>query len=65
VPKVTGKRLAAAKSTLARGHCRAGKVSYAYSAKKKGLVSAQSRQPGRILPASSKINLVVSRGPRR
>jgi hypothetical protein len=65
VPKVTGKRPAAAKSALARGHCRAGKVNYAYSAKKKGLVSAQSRRPGRILPASSKINLVVSRGPKR
>ncbi len=64
VPKVTGKRLSAAKSALARGHCRAGKVNYAYSPKKKGLVSSQSRQPGRILPASSKINLVVSRGPR-
>jgi beta-lactam-binding protein with PASTA domain len=61
---VTGKRLAAAKSALARGHCRAGKVGYAHSAKKKGLVSKQSRRPGRILPASSKINLVVSRGPR-
>jgi hypothetical protein len=65
VSKVTGKRLAAAKSALARGHCRAGKVNYAYSPKKKGLVSSQSRRPGRILPASSKINLVVSHGPRR
>jgi len=65
VPKVTGKRLAAAKSALARAHCRTGTVRRAYSRKKKGLVSSQSRRPGRVLPAGSRVNLVVSRGRKR
>jgi hypothetical protein len=64
VPKVTGKRLAAAKSALTRAHCRTGTVRRAYSSKKKGLVRSQSRRPGRVLATSSKINLVVSRGRR-
>jgi hypothetical protein len=63
VPKVVGKRLGTAKSRIKRGHCRTGKVRYAYSVKrKKGIVVSESRRPGRLLPANSKINLVVSRG---
>jgi hypothetical protein len=66
VPKVVGKRVAPAKRTIARRHCRTGKVGYAYSRKRKrGVVISQSRRPGRVLPARSKINLVVSRGRRR
>jgi PASTA domain len=66
VPNVVGKRLAAAKRTIAGRHCRTGKVGYAYSSKRKrGAVISQSRRPGRVLPARSKINLVVSRGRRR
>ena len=66
VPKVVGKRVASAKRTIAKRHCRAGKVGYAYSRKrKKGIVISQSRRPGQVLPARSKINLVVSRGRRR
>jgi hypothetical protein len=64
VPRVVGKRLAAAKRTIGQKHCRTGKVRYAYSPKKKGVVSSQSRRPGRVLPANTKINLVVSRGRR-
>ena len=66
VPKVVGKQLRSAKQAIARSHCRTGKVRSAYSAKrKKGIVIAQSRRPGNVLPASSKIDLVVSRGRRR
>jgi beta-lactam-binding protein with PASTA domain len=66
VPKVVGRRLGAAKKLIAKRHCRTGKVGHAYSGKrKKGLVISQSRRPGRVLPASSKINLVVSRGRKR
>jgi hypothetical protein len=66
VPKVVGKRVASAKRTIAQRHCRTGKVGYAYSrTRKKGIVISQSRRPGRVLPARSKINLVVSRGRRR
>jgi hypothetical protein len=65
VPKVVGKRLGAAKSALKQRHCRTGKVGYAHSGKiKKGIVISQSRRPGRVLPANSKVNLVVSRGRR-
>ena len=66
VPKVVGKRVASAKRTIAQRHCRTGKVGYAYSrTRKKGIVILQSRRPGRVLPARSKINLIVSRGRRR
>jgi hypothetical protein len=63
VPRVKGKLLAAAKSAIKQRHCRTGKVTYAFSKTiKKGRVVSQSRRPGRILPANTKINLVVSRG---
>jgi alpha-tubulin suppressor-like RCC1 family protein len=66
VPKVVGRRVASAKRTLAKRHCRTGKVGYAYSrTRKQGIVISQSRRPGRVLPARSKINLIVSRGRRR
>jgi hypothetical protein len=65
VPKVVGKRVASAKRTIAQRHCRTGKVGYAYSRKPKGIVISQSPRPGRVLPARSKINLIVSRGRRR
>jgi Regulator of chromosome condensation (RCC1) repeat/PASTA domain len=66
VPRVVGKRVASAKRTIARKHCRTGKVSYAYSrVRKRGIVISQSRRPGRVLPARAKINLIVSRGRRR
>jgi PASTA domain/Regulator of chromosome condensation (RCC1) repeat len=63
VPKVTGKRLAAARAALVRSHCRAGNVRRAYSRRKaKGIVLAQSRRPGAVLPPGSKVDLVVSKG---
>jgi hypothetical protein len=66
VPKVVGKRLASAKRTITTRHCRTGKVGHAYSRKHgRGIVLSQSRRPGRVLPAGSRIDLVVSRGRRR
>jgi beta-lactam-binding protein with PASTA domain len=66
VPEVVGKQLASAKLTIAKRHCRTGKVGYASSrTSKKGIVISQSRRPGRVLPAHSKIDLIVSRGRRR
>jgi chitinase len=65
VPNIVGKRLASAKRTIARRHCRTGRVRYASSRKGKGIVISQSRRPGRVLPAGSRINLIVSRGRRR
>ena len=61
MPNVVGKRLGAAKLTIKRRHCRTAKVGYAYSReRKKGIIISQSRRPGRVVPANSKINLVVS-----
>ena len=66
VPAVVGRRLVHAKRMIATRHCRTGKVAYAYSRKrKKGIVISQSRRPGRVLPARSKVALIVSRGRRR
>jgi hypothetical protein len=65
VPSVVGKKLAAAKTTIRRKHCRTGKVGYAYSTKVvKGRVVSQSRRAGRVLAPGAKINIVVSRGRR-
>jgi len=63
VPRLTGKRLGAAKAALLQNRCRTGKVTYAFSRKTaKGRVISQSRRPGRSLPAGTRIALVVSRG---
>ena len=60
-----GKSLVKAKARIKQRHCGVGKVTRAYSRQRKqGFVVAQSRRPGRVLPANSKINLVVSRGRR-
>jgi alpha-tubulin suppressor-like RCC1 family protein len=66
VPNVVGMRIAAAKRTIAKRHCSTGRVTTAYSRTgKKGVVLSQSRRPGRVLPARSRINLVISRGRKR
>jgi Regulator of chromosome condensation (RCC1) repeat len=66
VPKVIGKRLVAAKRMIALRHCRTGKVSQAYSIERRqGIVISQNRRPGRVLPARSKISLVVGRRHKR
>lgn len=63
VPKVVGKQLAAAKRSLAARDCRTGKIAYAHShVRKNGVVISQSRRPGKVLPARTKIDLVVGRG---
>jgi len=64
VPRVAGKTLRAARAALKAGHCRPGKVSRAYSAVGKGLVSGASKRPGRALPPGTKIALVLSLGPK-
>jgi hypothetical protein len=65
VPGVVGKKLAAAKTSIKKKHCRTGKVGYAYSTKvAKGRVVSQSRRAGRVLAPGAKITIVVSRGRR-
>jgi len=65
VPNVVGKRLASAKPALVKRHCRTGKVRYAYSRRRSGIVIAQSRRPGQVRPNGARIDLLLSRGRRR
>ena len=63
VQYVLQKSLAAAKQALARGHCRVGKLRRAHSTwVKKGRVISQKPTVGAVVPAGTKVNLVVSRG---
>jgi beta-lactam-binding protein with PASTA domain len=66
VPRVVGKKLAAAKLALKAKHCGTGTVTKAYSKRiRKGRVTSQSRRAGQVLAAGTKVNLVVSKGRRR
>jgi chitinase len=65
VPNVIGKKLAAAKTALGKRHCRAGRITRAFSSRRrKGTIVSQSRRAGQVLATGTKINLVVSRGRR-
>jgi hypothetical protein len=62
VPKVVGKKLAAAKSKIAKAFCRVGKITRKRGpASKLGKVVAQSPRPGKTLNAYSKIRLTVGK----
>ena len=63
VPKVHGKTLAAARSSLTRALCKVGTVQRRYSPRvKKGRVISQRPAPRTRLAELAKVNLVVSRG---
>jgi uncharacterized delta-60 repeat protein len=63
VPKVRGKTLSAARSSLTKALCRVGQVKRMYSAKvKKGRVISQRPRTGARLAELAKVDLVVSRG---
>ena len=63
VQKAEGATLSAARQTLARAHCRVGKILRAYSRRvRTGRVISQSPRPYKVLSAGGKVNLVVSRG---
>lgn len=65
VPRVVGKRLAAARRAIAARHCRTGKVTGAYSNRYgKGRVLTQKPRAGRRLGNGARVRLVVSRGKR-
>ena len=66
VQGVWGLTVAAAKAALASVNCRAGKITRAHDPyTKKGLVRGQSPKFGAVKPGGSKVNLVVSLGPKR
>jgi uncharacterized delta-60 repeat protein len=64
VPKVKGKRVRSARSSIRRHHCSVGKIKRRYSKVKKGRVSGQKPKPGTKQRYGGKVNLVVSKGPR-
>jgi uncharacterized delta-60 repeat protein len=66
VPRLNGKRLAAAKRAIKRAYCSVGRVGKAYSAKvKKGRVISQKPRPGSHRSPGAKVSLKISQGSRR
>jgi uncharacterized repeat protein (TIGR01451 family) len=66
VPKVVGLTLAKAKGKIRTAHCGVGKIRKKFSSrKKKGHVLSQKPKPGKTLPAGSKVNLTVGKGPKK
>lgn len=66
VPKLRTRGLKGAKKGLRRANCKPGKVSRRFSGKvKEGKVIRAGKSRGKVLPAGSKVKLVVSRGPKQ
>lgn len=63
VPKLKGKKAAAARQALIKAHCKAGKVKKSFSGKvKKSRVIGQNVKPGTVLPEGAQVPLKVSKG---
>lgn len=62
VPRVQGRKMAAAQKAIRRAHCRVGRVRKARSQRPSGRVIKQTPRAGKRLPLGAKVNLVVSRG---
>jgi beta-lactam-binding protein with PASTA domain len=66
VPKLKGKTLAAARTALARGNCRLGKVTRNYlSTVRLGRIAAQRPPAGRRLARYARVSVVLSRGKKK
>jgi Regulator of chromosome condensation (RCC1) repeat/PASTA domain len=64
VPKLVGKKLAAAKRAIGKAHCAVGKVTKVSSKRvKKGRVISQKPKPSTTRPAAWQVALRVSKGP--
>ena len=62
VPKVTGKKLAAAKRSIRRAHCAVGTITRKKASKaRRGRVLKQSPRAGRRIERGGRVNLVVGR----
>jgi hypothetical protein len=62
VPKLAGKNLAAIKRSLAKAHCKLGKVTRKHRhGKRKGRALGQSLKPGNHKPAGTKVNVVLEK----
>jgi thermitase len=63
VPNVLGKKLASARTSIKKRHCKVGRVKYVKSSKKrKGKIVRESPAPGRLLGNNAKVNLWLGRG---
>jgi eukaryotic-like serine/threonine-protein kinase len=66
VYKFRGATLKQARHLLRFGHCRLGRVTSAYSRTvRRGRVIKQRPAAGTELPLNSRVNLTISRGPKR
>jgi hypothetical protein len=66
VPRIVRRTPKVAKRLLRRAHCSVGPVRRRYSGRvRRGRVIAQKPVPGLRLPESTRVSLLVSRGPRR
>jgi Glucodextranase, domain B/PASTA domain len=64
VPRIKGMKLPAAEQALRRAHCRVGRIRHEVSKKvRKGRAVGTGPSTGRRLPAGSKVELFVSKGP--
>lgn len=65
VPNIGGKRLSAAKQALKKQRCKVGSIRYVYSNRVKTRhVLSQRPRPGAHRKRGTRVNLVVSKGPR-
>jgi hypothetical protein len=65
VPNVRGKTLAAARTAIRRANCAVGRVSRKTASARKGRVTAQSPRVGTTRARGARVNLVVSKGPKK
>lgn len=66
VPKLKRRSVKGAKKALRKANCKPGKVKRRYNGKvKKGKVIRGGKARGKLLPAGSKVKLVVSKGPKQ
>jgi beta-lactam-binding protein with PASTA domain len=65
VPRLIGKTLPKARTSLTRAKCRQGRVIRIYSKKRKGLVVSQAPRAGLRRVAGTRVSFTVSRGLKR
>jgi YVTN family beta-propeller protein len=65
VPHLARTALPIIRKRLRRNHCRLGRVRYRHSRHRRGHAISQSARPGRRLPTSTRIGVVLSLGPIR
>jgi len=65
VPDVRRRTLRRASASIRASSCRVGRVRYVFGRTRRGLVVAESPKPGTRLLNQRRVNLIVSRGPKR